>query len=380
MEVVYIIGAAQAFFLPFLILNKKSKSFADYVLTAWFVLIGLALLAYYLEVRGAAAEYPVFLGFSTCFALLLGPISYIYVLAITNLERTFRPAMALHALPYLFFTTVVFIKLFVFAGSSVEADRLMIEDPEAPVFVVMGLFRIFLGPVYLVACLLILRKHSRRIRNEFSYIADVDLSWLRKVILSLLVIWLTVVLVNIAGNFNDWVPIEWGDHLIHLTVTAAVFFVGFYGIRQQVIFSPVEPDRGRDSEGAESKAPGHYRKSSLTAEKSRALLNQLLHHMEQEEPYLDGKISLHDLAGRLGISANHLSQVINENLGKSFYDFINEYRVAMVKHKLAESGYRRANLLSIAHDCGFNSKSSFNEVFKKHTGLTPSQYRKQLES
>jgi AraC-like DNA-binding protein len=70
--------------------------------------------------------------------------------------------------------------------------------------------------------------------------------------------------------------------------------------------------------------------------------------------------------------------VINENLEKNFYDFINGYRVDMVKQRLAESTGSRPNILAIAYDAGFSSKSSFNEVFKKNTKLTPSQYWKKL--
>jgi len=80
------------------------------------------------------------------------------------------------------------------------------------------------------------------------------------------------------------------------------------------------------------------------------------------------------VATALQISTNHLSQVINENLDKNFFDFVNGYRVEMVKQKMKDPSNKNYTLLSLAYDCGFNSKSSFNAIFKKYTGSTPSQY------
>ena len=93
-------------------------------------------------------------------------------------------------------------------------------------------------------------------------------------------------------------------------------------------------------------------------------------------PYIDGKLSLKQVAQKMEISTNYLSQVINENLKKNFFDFVNEYRVNLVKQKMKDPTNSQYTLLALAYDCGFNSKSSFNVIFKKNTGLTPSQYLK----
>lgn len=386
MEVIFVIGAAQAFFLPLLIFNKTEKSRADGVLASWFVLIGLALLGHYLEVTGRATDYPVYLGFSTCFPMLMGPAAYVYALTVTRGDEALKPVLLLHALPYVVFTAIVFLKLFAYSSGSLEADRLAIEDPDAPVFIALGLFRIFLGPVYLVLCLLVLKEHAEKIADEFSYTRDIDLAWLKKVVLAMLTIWITVVAVNILGNFNDWIPIEQGDNLIYLAVTAVVFFGGFYGIKQQIIFaSPEEPrveaskpDDDTEEDAVDDGDEPRYQKSSLTGKQSSAILERLLEYMDVEKPYLDGKVSLSQVAEHLDVSSNHLSQVINQNLDRNFYDFINAYRVDLVKRRLAESAGSRPNILAIAYDAGFSSKSSFNEVFKKSTKLTPSQYWKKL--
>ena len=100
--------------------------------------------------------------------------------------------------------------------------------------------------------------------------------------------------------------------------------------------------------------------------------------MVKEKPYLNGKLTLKEVADSLDISENHLSQVINGQLHVNFFDFINEYRVELVKAKMNDPDYNHYTLLGVAMDCGFNSKSSFNAIFKKMTGLTPTEYLRTL--
>ncbi|MBN1791468.1 MAG: AraC family transcriptional regulator [Bacteroidales bacterium] len=89
---------------------------------------------------------------------------------------------------------------------------------------------------------------------------------------------------------------------------------------------------------------------------------------------METKLTLNTLAVELNISVNHLSQIINQYQGKNFYDFVNEYRVEEFKTRVASPKNQHLSILAIAFDSGFNSKSSFNLVFKNHTGMTPSQF------
>ena len=101
---------------------------------------------------------------------------------------------------------------------------------------------------------------------------------------------------------------------------------------------------------------------------------ELIDYMQSEKPFLRTKLSINDLAEDLGIPSHHLSQVINERLNQNFYDFINSYRIEELKVKLKDPHNKHLTMLGIAFDCGFNSKASFNRIFKKHTGQTPSEY------
>ena len=120
-----------------------------------------------------------------------------------------------------------------------------------------------------------------------------------------------------------------------------------------------------------------YRHSGLKEDEAKRLSKELIQYFVSEKPYLNGKLSLSDVAQQLGISVNHLSQVINEQTGMSFFDFVNSYRIEEVKLRLNNSDHENFTLLGIAYDSGFNSKSNFNSIFKKFTGFTPSQFAKQ---
>ena len=100
--------------------------------------------------------------------------------------------------------------------------------------------------------------------------------------------------------------------------------------------------------------------------------------MEEKKLFLDENISLPQLAGMLNIHPNYLSQVINERFQKNFYDFINSYRIEEFKRIVALGKNKNKTFFALALDCGFNSKASFNNSFKKITGTTPSEFVKSL--
>ncbi len=119
-----------------------------------------------------------------------------------------------------------------------------------------------------------------------------------------------------------------------------------------------------------------YKDSKLTKVDSHIYLKKLRKIVETDKLYLDPNLKLENLSSRLGISRKVLSQLINEVLEENFKSFINTYRINEAKKKLTDPAEKDFVLLKIIYETGFNSKSVFNTAFKKHTGLTPSEYRK----
>lgn len=122
---------------------------------------------------------------------------------------------------------------------------------------------------------------------------------------------------------------------------------------------------------------------SKTKKKKKALLDEqaaqqfssrLLHHLANEKPYLDPSLSLRSLADQIQMHPNQLSWLLNDSMQKSFNEFINAYRVEAFKEMARDPKNAKLTLIGMAYDCGFNSKTVFNTVFKKETGLTPKQF------
>jgi AraC-like DNA-binding protein len=121
-----------------------------------------------------------------------------------------------------------------------------------------------------------------------------------------------------------------------------------------------------------------YKNSNLNPKLIAKYKTDLISSMEKDKLYLNGKLSIHDVSEKLNIPRQYISEVLNEHMDISFQDFINQYRVEEFIIRLKNDQNDHFTLLGIATDVGFNSKSSFNATFKKHKGLTPTEFKKTL--
>jgi AraC-like DNA-binding protein len=191
--------------------------------------------------------------------------------------------------------------------------------------------------------------------------------------------------------------LERPDDVVALATAIFVYGIGYMALRQPEVFNvatgefPTVPGIEPAAPGpnpnrpaaavtaAEPAAPSRYERSGLSDNEAADLEDALLLAMESDRSYRNNELTLPDLARELGTTPHKLSEVLNSQLKQSFYDFVNGYRVREVKRRLADARSQNLTLLSLALDAGFASKSTFNSVFKKHTGQTPSEYRRTLE-
>ncbi len=161
-----------------------------------------------------------------------------------------------------------------------------------------------------------------------------------------------------------------GAEFITLNADSASEIVDYYD--QRGVSTPQSPIA--DAAGPDKVQ--RYAKSGLGAEQMEAVKRQLIELMEVDNIYLQPDLTLPDLAERLDCSVNHLSQVINAGFGMSFFDFLNQYRVREAMTLLGPDAGESATVLSVALQVGFNSTSTFYVAFKKVTGQTPAQFRR----
>jgi AraC-like DNA-binding protein len=371
MKEIFIIGATLAFFLAFLIFMKKNKTTADYMLGAYLVVLCLYFITLKLRIEG---YYNLGISIGFRIPLLLGPFLFLYTLTMIKRDNRFKASYLIHALPFLLFNLYfITIQTFPSLHDLVIGGKLI--EPFITTFMIS--FYLGINIIYIAWSFVLLKHHKKKLVDNFSYTEEVDLNWVKYVLILFGLFWLFVIILH----FFDKYPLPALSPLgsvIYIGLTLYVFLMGYFGLKQQAIYSyiPVETTKMNHS-GLTNKTDEKYKHSTLHENEITLILEKLLAYFNSEKPYLDAKLKLSDLAEKLEISTHHLSQAINEKAGKNFYDFINDYRIEEVKSRLHDPENNKFTILSVAYDCGFNSKSSFNSVFKKNTGLSPSQYLNQ---
>jgi AraC-like DNA-binding protein len=296
--------------------------------------------------------------------LVQGPFLLMYVASLIKEEQKFNKLFLFHFIPALSYYILLSPIMVLPATEKLHYVFEVLPVNTPLYFDVFDILVNISGPVYILWSLVLLRKHYRCIKENFSYTERINLKWLRNLIIGMVIIWIAVLITNFIDE-------KIGSVLVFSAVTLFIFLIGYYGTRQGVIFT--DPLESQQPQSKELKVK--YQKSPYNIKQSQSLLDRLLRFMEQEKPYLEGKITLPQLASRLKTNPNYLSQVINENLNQNFYDFINNFRVKEFKKRITKEDALNYSLFGHAQDCGFSSKSSFHEVFKKHTGQTPFQYQ-----
>ena len=407
MNTLFTIGIFLCFFLAILLFSKKSQSLPDKVLGVWLTCIGIYLLNYYLHYLGYWEKYPHLVGATHPFPLLFAPFVYLYVSVCAREDQRFHWRDTLHFLPFV----VGYIAMFPFLfGYSAEekaiTDSADYHSDYQWFFTLSFIAFVVVSGVYFVLAYRKINHYERVIGENFGYNEGISLQWLQLLLLGFVAI-VTVLVTVYVVEYSLEIDTGFNIEIIAFALFILfIFAIGFWGIRYQGIFSASGAGRvshtggmshtggvsrtggvtnlsdksdGSDKSGGvnnfeeETKAP-EYRKSGLKAEEAPELHQQLLRLMQTKKPYLEPKLSLAQLAERLGVLPNHLSQIINQYEAKNFYDFVNSYRVEEFIDLAKKDTDKSFNLLGLAFEAGFNSKSSFNQVFKKFKGKTPSEF------
>jgi len=361
-----------------LLFTKKANHTANVVLAA-------AILALSLDIFHSVYiifEYYLgnahFVGITFAFPLLYGPIFYIYAKLICSNSTIKFDKIYFHFIPFILvvFYGIVFV-YFESPEYKISLVKGELENPLPGIFFLDYLKPIH-GIIYVVFTLRVVIEFDKKIKNSFSNIEKINLNWLRYLAIGLSIIWAIVLLSYIVNTISDK-EVQM-DHLIYLAASVLIYSIGYLSLRQpQIITQPKETLEAENKIIKEENTGirKSYEKSGLTNTEAKGHLDNLLQIMETKKPYLNNDLTLQDLAELVSISTHNLSEIINTQLERNFYDFINGYRVKEVQRRLGNKDSDIYSLLAIALESGFNSKSSFNTTFKKHTGTTPSQYREQ---
>lgn len=368
MEPILYIGITQSFFAGLMIATKRNPTVADRILAAWLFLIAIELgFALINESIIPLYEF-VFIPFT------YGPLLFLYIKYQTIEHIYFKWKYTLHFIPFL----LVFVSAILLRGRPVmRLDDFWNTDPFLSFRLIYGLSFFISITAYSVLVFILINRHQRNMKNLVSYTSGrITLSWLLVISISFYVTYVSVFLLGIyvifAGDpsYDPTIPSYFG-------LTFFAFAFSFYGFKQPGIFNEILVERkpriqpGEPENNQEAK----YERSGLKEKDAKKYMERLLSYMDDEKPYLDVDLTIHDVSRSLDIPRHYLTQVINGLMGKNFYTFINEYRIREVKRLLVDENFSKFTLTSIAYEAGFSSKSSFNSVFKSSTGMTPTEFR-----
>ncbi|MEO0896846.1 MAG: helix-turn-helix domain-containing protein [Bacteroidota bacterium] len=303
--------------------------------------------------------------------LLLGPVFYFYVKSLLNSDLKLHQKDLLHFFPailYLIYSLIVFIvdKLildeFYFYADGKDMD--------------LDLWYQIVGLVSMLFYLFLSLRHYLNYRKlsleEVSYADEIAFTWIQHFIMAFGLILVLRVLFFILnpewGEFGRkywyylcfsillmYISISGYTHTIKTTLSLDTKFLGqIEPVQQELVVAP--------KEGTEEEWELDSWKHKITD------------LFEAEEVHKSPNLTLTDIAQRLDTNRNVISKVINQVFDLNFNDFVNEKRAQAVIEKLQKGEHTQHTLLSIALDCGFNSKTTFNRAFKKHTGTTPKQF------
>lgn len=370
---IFLFGFSISLFLVILLFLKREKTLKDYILLFWFVVITIHQLLFHLDYSQLISSYGFLIGVTIPLPLVHGPFLFFYTSAlVANPANERKQNYWIHFLPFIlvnlllinFYMLPVAKKLYIFNNDGEGFEW----------FVLMNYVLIIIsGLAYIGNSLWQIRNHQQNIKEEFSNLKKIDLKWLQYINYGLILIWLTI-------PFNQ-------ANVTFFVISMFVLLLGIFGIQQGHIFSR-DLVRGpfREEENALTlpKATTEHLDREVKAglpEKEQNLIESGLRQLITEERiYTNPDLSLSILSSHLQSKPNYVSQYINETLGKNFYDFINEMRVEEFKSRILDPKYQHYKIIENAYDAGFNSKSSFNRAFRKHTGMTPSQFLRSQES
>ena len=357
------IGISQSFFALILVLTKKPLSTANKLMAAWLSLICMELVIALLNSKVIEMYSFHFVSFT------YGPLLYLYVKFMTKPDRKPSWLAALHFIPFIVFliVSVIFreIPLMKDLRSFFAPDRFI------SLRIIYSTIMFLSVTIYSTLAFVEIRKHQKYLKTIISYTSGmITLNWLKVFSISFYTTFLILFILGGLNMIGDFIPFD-PYFVVFAFITVFTIVFSFYIINQPVIFGQeVKIINGEDKKEVEK-----YSRSRLKDNLAEDYLTRLLAYVENEKPYLDRNLSIQDLADATGISRHHITQILNEKHKKNFFTFINEYRVKEVIARLNDRKNDNFTILAIAYDSGFNSKTTFNSIFKSQTGMTPSEFR-----
>jgi len=400
----YGLGILQGLVLAGILLFASSDHrMANAYMAALVAAIALHLLRIWFIRTGFFLQHPTGWMLIPALTFAWGPLLFLYSYSLTSRSVGWRHG--LHFFPTLLLMLAASLS---FWGSSAEEQSVFLRyfwsprtDPQLTAQVaetVPAFWRIWVdwhlqGNLFTLHfgtyCFLVLRQirhHNRRLEQHFSSLEYMNLRWLRTLTLICLVYLLLYLIFNrtlvLKAGYFDSNALAPSAPFIFLVVL--VYIIAIAATLQSSLIRGGEiageevtaPEDGETPQVGVEDRSGKYARSGLSTADAERYKLLLMERMEEERYYLDCDLTLPELANQVGLSPHQVSQIINEQLGQSFFSFVNNYRIQLAKRLMTEQETRNMPIVELALEVGFKSRSSFYSAFKKVAQMTPTQFKK----
>jgi len=363
-------GGVQALLLTFFLLRKKLHQGAYVFLLFYLSVMVLQITLKVMSKTWLMANWSLLYSYSSYLPLLYGPLVYLFVKNRLSPDSS-KSAALLHFLP-----AAIII-------ACITLDNLTPLPETVGIIIFHPVSRLLI----LLTGLLIYHAMAFKMigsdRKIDVFLNEIHSKWIKQFILISGIVTFSVSLASFVLYMNY--PGGHEYRYAFLLLSFFIYWISYTALNQPEVFDIVKGSGGSRAyeeipppQLSVYKPQAKYANSTLTREEAEAISARLTETIHREKPYLKTNYSINQLADSIHCSRHHLSQVLNEKMQQSFNDFFNNLRMEEARRLLQEPGYSSYKIASIAYDSGFNSLSTFNDVFKKHMGKTPSEYRKEL--
>lgn len=371
MQYLFVASGSLTLFIIALILGKRNKSLPNRILVVWLIVFVANLISLFVLYEAAlpfSLGQHLILEFSEVSIFAHGPLLWLYTKSLTEEGFCLKWKYVYHFIPFGIGYFLFLIQIFS------NTEMASITRNTITILKMSSLL------AYLILVLVKLKEHRTHVAHIFSNVEHKNLGWISFLSWGILIIWFIAGSGLLLDRFTAIAIPQYGGGIAHFAICLFIFLMGYFGLNQPSVFIASQYQDSHSNtrpEGEMVKVDSlKYKNSGLDAKGSKQIQAALLELMKTAKPYLEKELTLYNLAEKLKVQPNHLSQVINSLEGKNFFDFINMYRVEAAKEKIRLGDYQNLTLLGIAFESGFNSKASFNRAFKKFTGQTPTEYKK----
>lgn len=306
--------------------------------------------------------------------LSTGPLLYLYVKSITTSGFRLNKSHLWHFVPqfvYTIYRIIIFAYDAAQPGFGETQNGVLMDTFDMPIFSAFYFaFAKFQMVLYLAFTIQLFYNYRQKIRQYYSNVYKLELNWVRNFLAIYILLFCYDIIETLVGMTileMSWTHKWW----YHFIAALAIIYIGIKGYftdtskLEDLEFNTLSP----------SLVSADYPQATVDYRKD---MDKVLSLFQAEKIYLNPDLSLKSLASKLQLTPGQLSEIINNGFQKNFNDFINGYRVEEVKNQLNEGRHKELSLVGIALNCGFNSKATFNRVFKKTTGVSPTAYLKSI--